>query len=566
MGQLLRLQRITSDMEPGILNRQFIGTAALLAGGLVLLAAVLRGVFLFFTRQTLIIMSRYVEFEQKNLLYQQYQSLSLSFFRTHSTGDMMSRITEDVSKVRMYTGPGIMYTINTITLFIMVIVTMLWVNVELTLYAILPLPLLCFAIYKVESLVTRKSTQIQEKLADLTAFTQETFSGIRSVKSYVREDAVTEVFNRQSGEYRDRSMELVKINALFFPSIILLIGMSTIFTFWIGGEQIIKGVLSVGNIAEFIIYVNLLTWPVASLGWVTTLIQQAGASQKRINTFMDAKSEITSPLEGAELDPHAGISLSFKQVSFTYPVTGIKALQAVSFEIHSGKTLAIVGKTGSGKSSLANHILRMFDPQQGEILINQKPITEYKLESLRKAIGYVPQDVLLFSDTIMANISFGKPSASMAEIEAAAKFAAVEDNILSFPEQYNTIVGEKGVMLSGGQKQRVSLARAIIKSPGLLILDDALSAVDTKTEEDILNALQQRQQLPDPPTVLLISHRISTVKSADLILVMDHGKIIETGTHSELLALQGDYAELYRKQLLEAEKDSPFAEFEVTEA
>jgi len=548
---LLYVVRLTSGFGFSSVLPEFMTLTAFLAGALVLLMAVLRGVFLFFTRQTIIIMSRHVEYDQKNQLYFHYQNMSRHFFRKYSTGDMMSRISEDVGKVRMYTGPGIMYTINTLTLFVLVITTMLSVNVELTLYAVLPLPLLCYAIYKVESLVTAKSKRIQEKLSDMTAFTQESYNGVRSVKSYVREDAFTEMFSKESENLREKAMDLVKVNALFYPSIILLMGLSTLLTLWIGGEHVIHGKLSAGNIAEFIIYVNLLTWPVASLGWVTTMIQQAGASQGRILEFLQERPGMIFPETGPEIN--GGMHLSFRSVSFTYPETGIQALKNINLELQAGKTLAIIGRTGSGKSTLAGLILRIQDPDAGSIFLNGKPLSTYDRETLRKAIGYIPQDVLLFSETIADNIAFGSESATQEQIIQAAKFASVDENIMHFPSGYNTMVGEKGVTLSGGQKQRVSLARAIIKEPSLLILDDALSAVDTKTEDEILNALHTLQESPHPPSVILISHRISTVRNADEIIVLEKGVIVEQGTHQSLLAKKGVYAELNRIQLLEAE-------------
>jgi ATP-binding cassette, subfamily B, multidrug efflux pump len=530
-----------------------VTSTALLAGVLVLLAAILRGLFLFFTRQTLIIMSRHIEYEQKNQLYLHYQQMSRNFFRKYSTGDMMSRISEDVGKVRMYTGPGIMYTINTLTLFIMVISTMLMVNIELTIYSILPLPILCYAIYKVESIVTQKSKLIQEKISDLTAFTQESYSGIRSIKSFVRESSLSALFQAESESLRDRAMQLVRVNALFFPSIIFLIGLSTLITIWIGSEQVIRGTLSTGNVAEFVIYVNLLTWPVASLGWVSTMIQQAGASQARINEYLAEKSDLTFPEQTNGLHPGSAISLSMEGVSFTYPETGIQALHNVSITLEPGKTLAIIGRTGSGKSTIASLLLRLIDPDSGEVRLNGKSLKLFDKEALRQAIGYVPQDVILFSETIRENIAFGKPGATNAEIEAAANFAAVLENIRDFPDGFETIVGEKGVTLSGGQKQRVSLARAIIKNPALLILDDSLSAVDTRTEDDILSALLSLQKKPNPPAVVLISHRISTVRHADTILVLEGGRMAEWGTHEDLLQRQGVYARMHRMQILEEE-------------
>lgn len=550
---LLYVADISGSTGYSVVLPGLVAHTAILAGLLVLLAALLRGLFLFFTRQTLIIMSRHIEYEQKNQLYFHYQEMSRAFFRKYSTGDMMSRISEDVGKVRMYTGPGIMYTINTLTLFIMVIATMLMVNVELMLYSVLPLPILCYSIYKVESVVTRKSRKIQEKIADLTAFTQESYSGIRSIKSYVRESSLTELFRAESESLRDKAMQLVRVNALFFPAIIFLIGLSTLITVWIGSEQVIRGILTTGNVAEFVIYVNLMTWPVASLGWVSTMIQQAGASQGRINEFLQERSDLDFPEPGTGARPPKSFSLQVRDASFRYPETGIQALHQVSFDLPAGKTLAIIGRTGSGKTTIASLLLRLIDPDSGEILLDGKNLKTFDREALRQAIGYVPQDVLLFSETIRENIAFGKPGATLEEVEAAASFAAVLDNIRDFPQGFDTIVGEKGVTLSGGQKQRVSLARAVIKQHGLLILDDSLSAVDTKTEDSILSQLLQLQQQPEPPSVLLISHRISTVRHADIILVMDQGKVMEQGTHEDLLAHQGLYFSLHRMQILEEE-------------
>lgn len=550
---LLYIADISGSTGYAVVLPGLVAHTAILAGILVLLAALLRGLFLFFTRQTLIIMSRHIEYEQKNQLYFHYQEMSRAFFRKYSTGDMMSRISEDVGKVRMYTGPGIMYTINTLTLFIMVIVTMLMVNVELTLYSVLPLPVLCWSIYKVESVVTRKSRKIQEKIADLTAFTQESYSGIRSIKSYVREQSLTELFRAESEALRDKAMQLVRVNALFFPAIIFLIGLSTLITVWVGSEQVIRGILTTGNVAEFVIYVNLMTWPVASLGWVSTMIQQAGASQGRINEFLQERSDLEFPEPGTGARPPKSFSLQVRDVSFRYPETGIQALERVSFDLPAGKTLAIIGRTGSGKSTVASLLLRLIDPDTGDILLDGKNLKTFDREALRQSIGYVPQDVLLFSETIRENIAFGKPGATLEEVEAAASFAAVLDNIRDFPQGFDTIVGEKGVTLSGGQKQRVSLARAVIKQPGLLILDDSLSAVDTKTEDSILSQLLQLQQQPEPPSVLLISHRISTVRHADIILVMDQGRVMEQGTHEDLMAHQGLYFSLHRMQILEEE-------------
>jgi ATP-binding cassette subfamily B multidrug efflux pump len=516
-------------------------------GLLVIALYLLRGLFLFFMRQTIILMSRHIEFDMKNDIYQHYQELSLGFYRRNNTGDLMNRATEDVNRVRMYVGPAIMYTINTFVLSVLIIWSMFDVNSKLAIYCLLPLPFLVIIIYYVNTLIFKKSGKIQERLSDLSSFVQERFSGIRIIKSYVREDYTRNMFEIQSNDYKKDSMSLVKVSALFYPTMLLLIGLSTILTIYIGGIQVMNGSITAGNIAEFIIYINQLTFPVTMLGWVTSLIQRAAASQKRINEFLDIPSDIQSK------EPEERIlkgNIKFDHVSFTYPDTGIEALKDVSFEINSGEFVAIIGKTGSGKSTLANLIMRMYDVENGAIDIDGKNIKALNLKDYRSQIGFVPQEVFLFSDTIKNNIAFGLDSVTDEEVYDAAKNASVYTNIIDFEEKFETMLGERGITLSGGQKQRVSIARALIKSPKILIFDDCLSAVDTKTEEEIL---QNLGKIMAGKTSILIAHRISTIKNADKILVLDNGKIIEQGTHNELLSKNGSYTELYNNQLLEEE-------------
>lgn len=516
-------------------------------GALILVIYMIRGLFLFFMRQTIILMSRHIEFDLKNEIYAHYQKLSLGFFRRNNTGDLMNRATEDVNRVRMYVGPAIMYTTNTVILFFTAIFFMFSVNVKLAFYALLPLPVLVVIVYYVNTLINQKSEKIQEQLSRLSSFVQERFSGIRVIKSYVREAQTQEVFEDESNSYKRNSMSLVKVQALFYPAMLLLVGISTILTVYIGGEQVIAGTITAGNIAEFIIYINLLTFPVTMLGWVTTLIQRAAASQKRINEFLKLQPDITS--NNIEKPAIEG-NISFKNVSFTYPDTGIEALKNVSFEIKKGQFLAVIGRTGSGKSTLANLIMRMYDTDSGKIEIDGKELRNINLNNYRSQIGFVPQEVFLFSDTIKNNIAFGLSEISEGQVETAAKNAAVYQNIIDFDQKFETILGERGITLSGGQKQRVSIARALIKEPKILIFDDCLSAVDTKTEEEILGNLGKVMK---GKTSILIAHRISTIKNADKIIVLDRGEIIEQGTHYELLEKGGAYTEMYNNQLLEEE-------------
>ncbi|WP_219223118.1 ABC transporter ATP-binding protein [Pedobacter antarcticus] len=519
-------------------------------GMLVLLLYLLRGLFLFFMRQTIILMSRHIEFDMKNEIYAHYQKLSMGFYRRNNTGDLMNRATEDVNRVRMYVGPAIMYAINTIVLFLLIISAMYSVNAKLATFSLLPLPALVIIIYIVNTRINQKSEQIQEQLSSLSSFVQERFSGIRVIKSYVRENYTRKIFAQESENYKESSMSLVRVQALFYPTMLLLVGLSTILTVYIGGEQVLDGSITAGNIAEFIVYVTQLTFPVTMLGWVTTLIQRASASQKRINEFLELQPDIQSG--DLAIDNFKG-NIRFENVSFTYPDTGITALKELNFEIKSGQFVAIIGRTGSGKSTLANLIMRMYDTDQGTIYIDDKPLPSLQLQPYRNHIGFVPQEVFLFSDHIYNNIAFGLDSTTDEQVEQAAKDAAVYHNIKGFELGFQTMLGERGITLSGGQKQRVSIARALIKSPQLLIFDDCLSAVDTRTEEEIL---QNLGRVMHEKTSILIAHRISTIQKADLIIVLDKGRIAEKGTHQELLAVNGIYEEMYRNQLLEEEKKS----------
>jgi ATP-binding cassette subfamily B protein len=511
-------------------------------GMLILVMALLRGFFLFLIRQTIIIMSRKIEYDMKNEIFEHYQKLPLSFYRKNSTGDLMARITEDVSRVRMYLGPAIMYGLNVLILFPMVIWYMLTVNVELTLYALVPLPVLSLSIYYVNNLINERSEKIQRSLSELSTFVQEAFSGIRVLKAFVRESDSVSNFAEASEDYKNKSIHLTRVNALFFPIIMALVGVSTIITVYVGGIQVINGEIGYGVIAEFILYVNMLAWPVTSLGWVTSIIQRAAASQTRINEFMDEQNEITSS-QNLQVDVKGTVKV--EHMSFVYPDSGIQALDDISFEIKEGQTLGIIGTTGSGKSTIANLLMRMYDPCQGSIKIDGLPIEAFDISSLRRQMGYVPQDVFLFSDTIGNNIAFGIDSPNVSIIEKAAKDADVYQNIIGFPKGFETMLGERGITLSGGQKQRVSIARAVAKEPKILILDDCLSAVDTKTENVILTALKT---IMENRTSIIISHRVSSAKLADQIIVLLEGKIIERGNHDGLMAQKGVYAELFEKQ------------------
>jgi ATP-binding cassette subfamily B multidrug efflux pump len=551
VSENIQIYHLYTGFEKQQIIYQIFGSSLLLFGALVFVLALLRGLFLFFMRQTIILMSRHIEYDLKNEIYAHYQKLSLAFYRRHNTGDLMNRVTEDVSRVRMYLGPGIMYAINTIVLFILTVYAMLSVNGRLTFFSLLPMPLLVFSIYYVNNIIEHRSEKIQERLSALSSFVQENISGIRVIKSYVREGFVNERFAAESEQYKDHSMELTRVQALFFPMMLLLVGLSNVLIVYIGGVEVMKGNITSGNIAEFVVYLGQLTFPVMSLGWVSSLIQRAAASQKRINEFLHQEPEIISP---AVPPQKVNGQIIFDNVNFTYPDTGIEALKNVSFRVNPGELVAVIGRTGSGKSTLANLLMRMYDVTGGEIRIDDTPLQQLNLESYRSQIGFVPQEVFLFSDTIANNIAFSANKLDMPAVEQAAKDAAVYHNIMELDQQFSTLIGERGVTLSGGQKQRVSIARAIIKQPQILVFDDCLSAVDTRTEEEILGNLGRVMK---GKTSMIIAHRISTIRSADKILVMDEGRIAEHGNHQQLMQLKGIYFDLYEKQLLEEE--SPVA-------
>jgi ATP-binding cassette subfamily B multidrug efflux pump len=506
-------------------------------------ATLLTALFTFIMRQTIIIVSRKIEFDLKNEIFQHYQRLSLGFYKQNRTGDLMNRISEDVSKVRMYVGPAIMYSTTTITLFIVVISYMFYSAPVLTLYAIAPLPILSIAVYKLSIAIHKRSTVVQQYLSKLTTFTQESFSGIAVIKAYGIEPRTNKEFVTLSEGSKDKNIDLAKVQALFFPLMVLLIGASNLLVIYIGGSRFISGEIEdFGTIVEFLIYVNMLTWPVAIVGWVTSMIQQAEASQKRINEFLKQEPEIQNLIP--EATPIKG-RIEFKNVTFIYPDTNITALKNVSFKVNPGETLSIIGNTGSGKSTILELIGRLYDVEIGQLNIDETAIRDLNLESLRSSIGYVPQDAFLFSDSIKNNIKFGKEDATENEVIEAAKLAAVHKNISEFTNGYDTILGERGITLSGGQKQRVSIARAVIKNPEILLFDDCLSAVDTETEEEIL---QNLNRISKDKTTIIVSHRVSSAKNADKIIVLSEGEIIQQGTHNELINKEGYYKELYNKQ------------------
>jgi len=512
---------------------------------IILITSIVKGLLMFFMRQTIIVMSRKVEYDQKNELYQKYQQLNTSFYKRNNTGDLMSRISEDVSRVRMYIGPAIMYLINTGTLFIMVIYVMFNINAYLSFLVLLPLPILAYSIYKVSDIINKKSEQISVALSGLTSRAQEVFSGIRVIQSFSINKQIQQEFYDASNQYKQQNISLAKIDSFFAPLMLLLIGISTLLVVYIGGKEVAKGSFTAGNIAEFVFYINMLTWPVASLGWCVSLIQRAEASQKRINVFLDDANIInnTSSTTLSTIN-----SIEFKNVTFIYPDTGIQALNNINFTIHASEKIAIVGKTGSGKSTLAELLLRTYDIDTGEILINQQNIKNINLRDFRAKIGYTPQDVFLFSDTVKNNILFGNEIETnnvKNKVEEFAKIAYVQNDIEELPKKYETIVGERGVMLSGGQKQRISIARSLVKNPELVLLDDCLSAVDAKTEKIILNNLQET--LKDK-TVIFITHRIFAIMNFDKIFVLDNGTIVEQGNHDSLMQKKGTYFDLYQLQ------------------
>jgi len=522
-------------------------TLMLKIGGFYMFLALMKGVFLFFQRQSIIIMSRLIEYDLKNEIYNQYQRLDYSFFKKNNTGDLMNRITEDVSQVRMYLGPGVMYTINLAVLFIMVVSQMIQISGKLTFFVLLPLPVMSFLIYKVSNKMNKLSHKVQQEQSNMSTLIQEFFSGIRVIKAFSREGEVKEKFNTSADEYQKRNMKLVLVNALFMPTITFLIGLSTLIVIYTGGIMTYEKSISLGEIVSFIMFVNMLTWPFASVGWVTSIIQRAAASQERINEFLreepEIKNENSSPF-------HFEGYIEFKNVSYTYDNSGIKAVHNLNFSIEKGDTFAIIGKTGSGKSTILNLIMRQFDTDEGEILIDNQNIKNINIHDFRKQTGVIPQDVFLFSDTIGNNIKFGidNNKASEDDLIAITKKAHVYHNIEQFPDQFDTLLGERGVNLSGGQKQRVSIARALIRKPNLLLMDDCLSAVDTETEEIILENLKAEKNII---TSIIVSHRISSIRNANKIIVIDNGEKVEEGSHAELLDLQGIYAEMYKKQLSE---------------
>jgi len=514
----------------------------------IILATLIAGIFTFLMRQSLIVMSRHIEFDLKNEVFAQYERLSQNFYKRNRTGDLMNRISEDVAKVRMYTGPAVMYGINTSITFIVVIVQMYLISPKLTLYTLIPLPLLSYSIFKLSNAINKRSTIYQQNLSALASFPQEMFSGIRIIKTHNIENIIQTDFQNLSTESKQKNLKLSFLNSLFGPLMIFLIGLSNLIVICVGGIMYIKGSIShIGVIAEFILYVNMLTWPVASLGWISSMVQEAEASQKRINEFLKEVPDI----QNKEQNPTEILGdIEFKNVSFTYDDTHIQALKDVSFKVNRGETLAIFGKTGSGKSTILSLISRLYDIDKGELLIDGKPVDKLNLESLRNSVAVVPQDAFLFSDTIKNNIKFGKEDATEEEIINVAKKAVVHHNIEGFKKGYDTILGERGITLSGGQKQRVSIARALIKDAPILLLDDSLSAVDTETEEAILHNLEKETQ---NKTTFIVSHRVSAARNADKIIVLEDGKIIQKGTHNELINTDGYYKELYEKQLSEKE-------------
>jgi len=532
-----------NDLGTQVIKSQLIENILLIIG-----TTIIAGILTFLMRQTLIVMSRHVEFDLKNEVFKHYEVLDQNFYKRNRTGDLMSRISEDVAKIRMYVGPAVMYTINTIIRFTVVIVYMYNVSPRLTLYTLLPLPILSYIIFRLSVEINKRSTIFQQYLSKISSYTQEVFSGIRVIKAYSLEHQNQEHIVNLANESKSKSMSLARVQSLFGPLMATLIGVSNLVVVFFGGMMYIDGTIkSIGTIAEFILYVNMLTWPVASIGWVSSLIQEAEASQKRINEFLKIEPEIKN--NATEKSIIKG-EIEFHNISFTYEDTNIEALKNISFKVNKGETLAILGKTGSGKSSILSLLTRMYEVQNGAILMDGKPLAQVNLYDLRDSIGIVPQDAFLFSDTIKNNIKFGKETATDEEVINAAKKAVVHDNIVQFNQQYETILGERGITLSGGQKQRVSIARAIIKNPEILLFDDCLSAVDTETEERILNNLLE---ISRDKTTIIVSHRVSSAKNADTIIILEEGRILQQGSHNQLVNQEGYYKELYYKQLSEKE-------------
>ena len=536
-------EAIELGQNNGNVDFESLTSTLLYFGMMLILFALLKGVFMFFMRQTIIVMSRMIEYDIKNEIYDHYQKLDRAFYKRNRTGDMMARISEDVSKVRMFLGPATMYPINMISLFALVMYNMFSINIKLSLFVLAPLPIMSISIFFISKIIHSKSEKVQKQLSLLSTISQESFSGIRILKSFVNEKMNFKLFNTETDEYLKRNVSLARTNAAFFPFMLLLIGLSTLLTIYVGGTEAIAGNITTGNIAEFIIYVNMLTWPMASIGWVTSIIQRAAASQKRINEFLNTKVEV----DDGSIDEYILGEIVFDNVSFKYPDSNINALSNISFKIEKGKSVAIVGRTGSGKSTIIQLLTRMYKSSEGLIKIDQKPIKDYNVKSLRSAISLVPQEALLFSDTISNNISFGTDkNTSQEEIEDVAKKAAIHENIMNFPAQYSTKIGERGVTLSGGQKQRISIARAFIKPSSILIFDDCLSAVDNETEEQILKEIKKKNQ---NKTSLIVSHRLSSIQHVDEIIVLDNGKIVEKGTHEELIQNKKVYFDMYEQQL-----------------
>ncbi|QEH42389.1 ABC transporter ATP-binding protein [Chitinophaga sp. XS-30] len=543
LDQNIRNYRMIEDTGLNSAFRSGFSKTLTFYGVSILGLALLSGFFMFLQRQTLIVMSRHIEYDLKNEIFQQYQRLDLNFFKMNRTGDMMSRITEDVSRVRMYVGPALMYATRTVIMMVMIIWLMWAVNPLLTLYTLSPLPLLALTIYLVNRVIHKKSERIQAQLSNITSVAQESYSGIRVIKSYVQEEPSALHFEQASEAYKKSSISLARTDALYQPAMVLMIGLSVIFTIFIGGLQVIEGNITIGNLAEFVLYVNMLTFPFFSIGWVASMIQRAAASQQRINEFLDEQPQIRDQPDAKDM-PLKG-EIHFSHVSFTYPHTGIQALKDFELKILPGQKVAVIGRTGSGKSTLAQLLIRMYDPQEGQVKMDGTDIRTLKITALRNQISYVPQDVFLFSDTISNNIRFGEPAASEEAVRKAAAQAAVEKDILQFPEGFNTMVGERGVTLSGGQKQRISIARALVRDPHIMVFDDCLSAVDARTEKEIIGNLYAYLQ---DKTAIIITHRIFTLFTFDRIIMLDEGRMVESGTHEELLAKNGYYAELYARQ------------------